>query len=122
MNEEKQSHWLPVLAFWSLGIIWGSNFLYMRLASHYITPVQIVFLRVVLSVLPIVGYGLTMHSLKRGHLKYWHHFATMSLLGAVIYYYCFVLGSHLLYSGIAGAISGSTPLFAFILGMIFLKE
>ncbi|WP_078769878.1 DMT family transporter [Elizabethkingia meningoseptica] len=113
---------LPVFAFWALGLIWGSNFIYMRLVSHYIASMQVVFLRVALSVLPIIAYGIFTRSFKKEHLKYWYHFLVMSLLAAVIYYYCFVMGSHLLYSGIAGAMSGSTPLFSFVLGMLFLNE
>lgn len=34
---------LPFIAFISLGIIWGSNFIYMKWASDFITPLQIVF-------------------------------------------------------------------------------
>ncbi|SSN07361.1 Sodium/glutamate symport protein [Klebsiella pneumoniae] len=33
-------------AFAFLGIIWGTNFIFMRQASEWISPVQIVFLRV----------------------------------------------------------------------------
>lgn len=94
----------------------------MKLAVQYITPLQVVFLRVILSVVPILLYALFTRALKRDHLKYWYHFLLMSILATVVYYYCFVQGSHLLYSGIAGAISGSTPVFSFILGLIFLNE
>lgn len=122
MNHSKSSTLLPIIAFWALGLIWGSNFIYMKLAAQYISPLQIVFLRVVLAVFPVLAYGFISHSLKKEHLKYWYHFVVMSLLAAVIYYYCFVMGSHLLYSGVAGAMSGSAPLFTFILGIVFLNE
>jgi len=113
---------LPNLAFVCLGLIWGSNFLYMKLATQYINPIQVVFLRVVLAVFPIILFGLVKGSFKKDHIKYWYHFIIMSLLAAVVYYYCFVVGSHLLYSGIAGALSGSSPLFSFVLAAIFLNE
>src|SRR5690606_12334264 len=90
---------LPNLAFVCLGLIWGSNFLYMKLATQYINPIQVVFLRVVLAVFPIILFGLVKGSFKKDHIKYWYHFIIMSLLAAVVYYYCFVVGSHLLYSG-----------------------
>ncbi|STD58888.1 DMT family transporter [Empedobacter falsenii] len=122
MDKIKNDKYLALAAFIALGCIWGSNFLYMRLAAHYISPIQVVFLRVVLATIPIVAFGFARKAFKKWHFKYWYHFLVMSLLAAVIYYYCFVIGSHLLYSGIAGSISGSTPLFSFILGLIFLKE
>jgi hypothetical protein len=36
----------PLVAFCTLGIIWGSKFIYMKLAAELITPLQIVFFRV----------------------------------------------------------------------------
>jgi len=113
---------LPLLVFCSLGIIWGSNFLYMKYAAKYISATQIVFLRVVLALIPILIYAWSTKSIKKAHLRYTHHFLVMSLLATVIYYFCFVKGTSLLYSGVAGALSGSAPLFTFILGLIFLKE
>lgn len=122
MNSIKTKSYLPSLAFVILGIIWGSNFLYMKQVVQYITPMQVVFLRVVLSVLPIVLFAIFSKSFHKNQLKYWYHFVVMSLLATVIYYFCFVKGSLLLYSGIAGALSGSAPIFSFILGAIFLAE
>ena len=113
---------IPTIVFWILGLIWGSNFLYMKLAVQYITPMQVVLFRVLLSVLPVVLYATFTHAFKKEHLKHWHHFFIMSLLATVVYYYLYVKGSHLLHSGIAGAISGSTPVFSFILGLLLLNE
>lgn len=122
MKNIDTKNFLPNLAFVCLGLIWGSNFLYMKLATQYISPIQVVFLRVALAVFPIILFGLVKRAFKKEHLKYWYHFLIMSLLAAVVYYYCFVVGSHLLYSGIAGALSGSSPLFSFVLAAIFLNE
>lgn len=122
MKAPAQTKLLPSIAFWLLGLIWGTNFLYMKLAVQYISPIQVVFLRVALSILPIVIYGTVTKAFDRKHLKNWYHFLVMSVMATVVYYYCFVQGSHLLYSGIAGAISGSTPIFTFVLSMLFLNE
>jgi drug/metabolite transporter (DMT)-like permease len=46
----------------------------------------------------------------------------MSLLGTTVYYYFFVKASSVLLSGVMGAISGSIPLFAFLLAIVFIKE
>lgn len=113
---------IAAVAFIGLGIIWGTNFLYMRLATQYISPLQIVFLRVIISVLPLLVLGIVTRAFKKWHLKHWHHFLFMSVLATVIYYFCFVKGAQILYSGIAGAMSGATPIFSFILGTIFIKE
>ena len=111
-----------IIAFWLLGIIWGSNFIYMKMAALYIEPMQVVFYRVLFGFIPVFLYALYKKALRWEDLKHYKHFIVMSLLAAVVYYYGFVKGSFLLLSGIAGALSGSIPLFSFLLAAIFLKE
>lgn len=113
---------LPVIAFIALGSIWGSNFLYMKITAQFITPVQILFLRILIGVIPVFIYALVTRSMKPEHFRYIHRFTIMALFNAVIYLYAFIKGTTLLYSGIAGALSGSVPLFSFILGVLFIKE
>ena len=118
----KISNQLPLIAFFSLGIIWGSNFIYMKLASQLITPMQIVLFRVLFGFLPIFIYSWKIGVLRWSDLKHIHHFFVMALLATVIYYYGFAKGTSLLLSGIAGAVSGAIPLFSFALAVIFLQE
>lgn len=113
---------LPILIFLILGIIWGSNFIYMKMAAQHIESMQVVFYRVLFGFIPVFLYAVYLKSLKLEHLKYSFHFFVMSLLAGVVYYYGFVKGSSLLLSGIAGALSGSVPLFSFLVASIFLKE
>lgn len=112
--------YLPALAFCALGVIWGSNFVYMKLAAAIIGPMQIVLLRVICGLVPVALFALMSGAIRREHVRYMHHFAIMSVMATVLYYYCFVKGVSTLYSGIAGALSGATPLFSFLLGMLFL--
>ncbi|WP_228198004.1 DMT family transporter [Poseidonibacter antarcticus] len=114
--------YIPILAFWSLGIIWGSNFIYMKMAAEFIEPMQVVFYRVLFGFIPVFFYALYIKALKFEDLKYIIHFVVMSLLAAVIYFFGYVKGSSLLLSGIAGALSGAIPLFSFLMASIFLKE
>jgi drug/metabolite transporter (DMT)-like permease len=113
---------LAIIAFWALGLIWGSNFIYMKMAAAYISPMQVVFFRVLFGFIPVFLYALYTKSLKLKDLKYSFHFIVMSLLATVIYYFGFVKGCALLLSGVAGALSGSIPLFSFLLAAIFLKD
>lgn len=113
---------LPWFAFILLGIIWGSNFIYMKFASEYINALQVVLLRVFFGFLPVLIYALWLKKLKPLHLQHSFHFFVMSMLGTSLYYYGFVKGTMLLDSGIAGVISGLTPVFAFLLSFIVLKD
>ena len=122
MSSERSAGLKPILAFLFLGIIWGSNFIYMKLASALITPTQIVFFRVLFGFLPVFVYAICIKALKWDQLRHSFHFLVMALLATSIYYYGFAKGTSLLLSGIAGALSGSIPLFSFILAVMFLSE
>ena len=113
---------IPVLAFMLLGVFWGSNFIYMKLASNLLSTTQIVFFRVLFGFLPVLIYSWLSGALAWSQLKYIGHYFVMALIATTFYYYFFVKGTSLLLSGVAGAISGSIPLFTFILAVIFLKE
>jgi drug/metabolite transporter (DMT)-like permease len=55
-------------------------------------------------------------------LRYWRHFLVMSVLATVLYYYAFVKGTALLPSSVAGMLSGTIPLFTFLMTALFLKQ
>ena len=110
------------LAFALLGVIWGSNFIFMKWAAEDISPRQITLLRVVFGFLPIFFFALTQRALRWEHLRYVHHFVVMSLLATAIYYWAFAEGTAVLPSSIAGLLSGAIPLFTFICAWLFLSE
>lgn len=110
------------LSFAFLGIIWGTNFIFMRWASELITPIQIVFLRVLFGFIPIICIACWYKVFDRSHLRFLCHFTVMALLATVIYYWAFASGTSLLMSGISGVLSGCIPLFAFLMAALFLKD
>jgi drug/metabolite transporter (DMT)-like permease len=54
------------LAFALLGVIWGSNFIFMKWAAEEVSPSQIVLLRVAFGFLPI---ALAKKALRWEHLE-----------------------------------------------------
>jgi drug/metabolite transporter (DMT)-like permease len=103
-------------------VIWGSNFIFMKWAAEYVSPSQIVLLRVAFGFLPIVLFALAKRALRWEHLRYAHHFAVMSLLATAVYYFAFAKGTVLLPSSIAGLLSGAIPLFTFVCAGLFITE
>ncbi len=118
----RQKSLLPILAFWVLGLVWGSNFIFMKISAAYITPMQLVFYRVLFGFIPVLIYALATRALSVVHIKHTFHFIIMSFLASVIYYYGFAKGTALLPSGIAGVMAGTIPIFSFILASIFLSD
>jgi drug/metabolite transporter (DMT)-like permease len=109
-------------AFLFLGLIWGSNFIFMKWAAREISPAQIVLLRAVFGFLPVSVYALWQRALRWEHIGHANHFVVMSLLATVIYYFAFAKGTALLPSSIAGLLSGAIPLFTFLCAWLFLRE
>jgi drug/metabolite transporter (DMT)-like permease len=117
-----RANYYPVMAFLLLGVIWGSNFIYMKLASNLISSTQIVFFRVLFGFVPVLIYAIFSRALALAHLKHSAHFFMMALLATSVYYYGYAKGTSLLLSGVAGALSGSIPLFSFVLAIMFIHE
>lgn len=111
-----------LLAFVLLGLIWGTNFIFMKWAAETITPAQIVLLRVAFGFLPVFLYALSQRALRWQDIRYAHHFIVMALLATAVYYFAFAKGTALLPSSIAGMLSGAIPLFTFVCAWLFLDE
>jgi drug/metabolite transporter (DMT)-like permease len=109
-------------AFVALGLIWGSNFIFMKWASETVTAGQITLLRVLFGFLPVLVYGAIREAFDRHHLRYLPHFLVMSLIATSVYYFAFAAGTSLLPSGVAGALSGAIPLFSFLSAAVFLRS
>lgn len=120
LNHMKSPKTLPFLLFCALGFIWGSTFLFMKIALEVITPLQIVWLRVLFGSLPILGFAILKKSIRWSDFKRAHHFFAMALIANVATYYFFVKGTQLLTSGIAGVISGTIPLMTALLAVLTL--
>jgi drug/metabolite transporter (DMT)-like permease len=113
---------LTWIAFAALGLIWGSNFIFMKWASALITPLQIVFLRVLAGFVPILVLAVARGDMRPRDLRHWPHFLVMSILATTLYYYAFAKGTSLLPSSVAGMLSGAIPLFTFLTTLIFFRQ
>lgn len=115
----KKSAWF---AFCFLGLVWGSNFIFVKWAAEYITPAQITLLRVIFGFLPVFLFALLRGELRWSHARHAHHFVVMALLATALYYFAFAKGTALLPSSIAGMLSGAIPLFTFVCAFLFLRD
>ncbi|MDA8747764.1 DMT family transporter [Litoreibacter sp.] len=110
------------LAWLLLGLIWGTNFVFIKWSTDAVTPMQVVLVRVVAGFLTVAVYALVTRQLKLSHLRHSLHFIVMACLAAALYFYGFAEGTALLQSGLAGAVSASIPLFSLLSAVLFLPE
>ncbi|WGL63604.1 DMT family transporter [Pseudomonas sp. CW003PS] len=106
----------------ALGLIWGTNFIYMKWATELISPMQTVFMRAFFGFLPLAVMAWRAKVITRDQWRVLPHFAVMSVLATSFYYYGFVAGTALLPTSIAGLLSGSIPIFTFLCAFLFLRE
>ena len=94
----------------------------MKLAAEFITPTQIVLVRVLFGFVPVAVYAWLTGVLKLAHLRHLGHLLVMALVGTIAYYYGFVKAASLLHSGVVGALSGLTPIFAWLLATLLIAD
>ena len=113
---------IAYIAFVALSLIWGANFLFMKWALEWISPLQAVFLRVLFGFVPIAVFALLRRELKWAHLRHAHHFLVMSVMATSFYYWAYAKATVLLDTGVAGLLSGMIPLCSFFAAWLFLRS
>lgn len=93
-----------------LGLIWGSNFLFMKQAVEEMPALDVALWRTIFGALPVVFLAAWLGILSLRQLRHWPHFLAMALFANAGPYVFFVVGTAHLPSGVAGAIAGSVPL------------
>ncbi|MGP8432769.1 DMT family transporter [Paraburkholderia fungorum] len=109
------------VSFVFLGIIWGSNFIYMKWASALIHPTQIAFLRVLFGFLPLAFAAWNKRVINRDQIRHLPHFLVMAAMATAFYYVAIIKGTALLPSGIAGVLGGSIAIFTTVFSYLFLR-
>lgn len=105
-----------------IGFIWGSNFIYIKMATAVLPPLQVVLLRVIAGFLPLALVAWRTGVLGRDQLRHFPHFALMSVMATSFYYYGFVAGGALLPSSVAGLLGGAIPIVTFLTSFALLRS
>lgn len=104
-----------------IGFIWGSNFVYMKIVTAVVDPLQVVLLRVLAGFVPLALVAWKKGVIHRGQLRHLPHFAVMSVMATSFYYYGFVAGAAPLPSSVAGLLGGAIPIVTFLTSLVFLR-
>lgn len=98
-----------------LALVWGSSFLWIKIALDGLAPVQIALLRLALGALVIVGLAaVTKVRLPRGW-RTWAKVMVPALFGAALPFTLFGVGEQTVDSGVAGVMNSTTPLWALLI-------
>ncbi|WOD17083.1 DMT family transporter [Paraburkholderia kirstenboschensis] len=112
---------LTRITFVLLGLFWGSNFIYMKWATEFISPMQVAFLRVLFGFVPLAIAAWHKRAIARSQLRLLPHFLVMAVGATAFYFTAIIKGTAVLPSGIAGVLGGAIALFAAIFSFLFLR-
>jgi drug/metabolite transporter (DMT)-like permease len=105
-----------------LAAIWGSSFLWIKLALRGLSPVEVTFARLLLgaAVLLVIAAARG-YSLPRSPVM-WAHIAVAALIGNAAPYLLFALGEQKVSSSTAGILNATTPLWTVVVALAVRHE
>jgi drug/metabolite transporter (DMT)-like permease len=106
----------------ALSLIWGSVFLWIKIAGYAFSPVQMVLIRLVLGAVVIlaVGFARGLRLPKGGVI--WGHLAMAALLGNAIPWTLYAQGERAGSSGVAAVVNGSAPIWTLAAALLLGQE
>jgi drug/metabolite transporter (DMT)-like permease len=108
--------------FVSLALIWGSSFLWIKMALGGLSPIQIALIRLVLGAAVIVGLAMVTRTKLPRDRKIWSRMVVPALFGNAIPFTLFGLGERTVDSGVAGVLNATTPLWALLITLVIGTE
>ncbi|MGH2688499.1 MAG: DMT family transporter, partial [Actinomycetota bacterium] len=99
----------------TLALIWGSSFLWIKIALRGLAPAPMTAVRLVLGALVLLAYA-RLHNVRlpRGPAV-WRHLTVAAIVANVIPYFLFAYGEQQVDSAIAGILNAATPLWTVLI-------
>lgn len=101
-----------------LALLWGSSFLFIRIALEGLSPAQIVLVRLVIgAVVLLSAVAVNRLPLPRDP-GLWGRYVVSAVINNVVPYYLFAWAEQTVPSNVAGALNATTPLFTLALVVV----
>jgi drug/metabolite transporter (DMT)-like permease len=110
------------LVFIILGILWGSSFLWIKIAIQEISPLLLVTLRLSFAIITLTIAAIIARPLWPQGKRLWLTLVLFGLINTAIPYFLISWGEQYIDSAVAAILNSSTPLFAMIIAHIFLDD
>lgn len=103
-----------------LAAIWGSSFLFMRIAAHEVAPAFMIALRVAFGALFLLAVALWQ---KRplDIKSHWKHFLILGLLNTALPFTCFAFAAQYLPASLMSILNATAPIFGAVISMVWLR-
>jgi drug/metabolite transporter (DMT)-like permease len=106
-----------------VALIWGSSFLFMKVALEGLSDIQIVLIRTLLGA-GVLWFVLRVRSVRMPRERWaWVHLLVLGAIGTAIPFFLFVWAEdNGVSSGLAGIYNATTPLWTMLLALLLLAE
>ncbi|WP_199441912.1 EamA family transporter [Umezawaea beigongshangensis] len=105
-----------------LALLWGSSFLWIKIALTGLSPVQIALVRTLLGAAVVVAITVSRGQRLPADRGTWAHVGVAALFGNAIPFVLFAVGEQTVDSGVAGVLNSTTPLWTLALGFALGSE
>lgn len=100
-----------------LALIWGSAFLWIKLAIRGFSPVEVTFARLALGAAVLFPIMLARREAPPRSARMWAHITVAALFGNAVPYLLFAVAEQTVASSTAGIINATTPLWTVLLAL-----
>lgn len=120
MRHSRSQPWLP--AFIALSAIWGSSFLFIKVADRALAPATVALVRVAIGAATLLCV-LTVRRLSLPRVpRVWAHLAVVALIGNALPFTLIAYGETHISSVLAGIWNAATPLLTLLVALVILRE
>ncbi|MFJ9695593.1 DMT family transporter [Kitasatospora sp. NPDC101183] len=105
-----------------LSLVWGSVFLWIKLAGDGFSPIEMVLARLVLGAAVVLAIGFAKRQRLPKGLATWGHLGVAALLGNTLPWLLFAYGERDGSSSIAGILSGTAPVWTMTAAVLLGSE
>lgn len=105
-----------------LALLWGSGFLWIKLALTGLTPVQLTVIRCALGASVLLVLAVAQRQKLPRDPVTWGHLVVAALFCNAVPFLLFGIGEQTVDSGVAGVLNATTPLWSLLIGLVIGSE
>ncbi|HJP75282.1 MAG TPA: DMT family transporter [Pseudonocardiaceae bacterium] len=110
------------MRFVILALVWGSSFLWIKIALGALSPVQLAVARLALGAGTLIVLCLATRTRLPNDRRAWLRIGLPALLGNAVPFVLFGVGERTVSSGVAGVLNATTPLWALLIALVIRSE
>ncbi len=109
-------------AFWLLGLIWGTSFLWIKIAVGHVPPLTVAALRLGIGLIGLLAVVAVRRQRFPRDFPTLRAYVTLSLVQSAIPFGLIAWGETKIGSGLAAILNGTTPLFTIVIAHLWLHD